>query len=202
MPPGAPQPSAAVRDEATTHLTRLVSGDTSARERLFVMVLADLRSLASRFLRGERPGHTLQPTALVNEAWLRLIREKEVELNGRGHFLALAARAMRQILVEHAKARNSEKRGGGRQRVDWVEDPPAPSPGAELDLLVLDRALERLKKRSEYLAQLVELRFFAGLAREEVAEALGVSNAKVGRDWRAARGLLSKYMLEEEEAAG
>ena len=202
MPQGAPEPSAAVRDEATTHLTLWTGGDASARERLFLMVQADLRAMASGCLHAERAGHTLQPTALVHEVWLRLIHKEKVEVQSKGHFLALAARAMRQILVEHARSKDREKRGGAWRRVELSEDPTVPIQGDELDLLALDRALERLKERSEHLAQLVELRYFAGLQREEVAEALGVSNAKVGRDWRAARGLLSKYMLEEKEAAG
>jgi len=172
-------------------------GDEAACNRLFLLVQEDLRAMAAGFLGRERAGHTLQPSALVNEVWLRLIRPEGLEVTSRGQCVGLAARAMRQILVEHARARRRDKRGGGLKRVELDEEQVQSAQDSDLDLVSLDRALDRLRSRSEDLARLVELRFFAGLPREEVAQILGVSNATLGRQWQAAKALLAKYMQED-----
>jgi RNA polymerase sigma factor (TIGR02999 family) len=199
MDSGMPQPSTAIREEATTCLTRWVHGDQAARSALFLVVLGELRSLARGLLVHERHGHTLQPTALVNEAWMRLIDWPKVEGRSKVEFLGVAAEAMREVLVDHARRRGRLKRGGDRERVELTEDPATGEANEEVDLLKLDRALDQLRRRSFYLAKLVELRFFGGLDRTATAEVLGVSDAKVGRDWRAAKAFLKLAMQEEDQ---
>lgn len=183
--------------EVTRLLAALSEGDVEATERLAERLHAELRRLAAANLRGERADHTLQPTALVNEAWIRLIGQDEVTWQNRAHFLGIAAMAMRRVLVEHARRRQRDKRGGGARREPLHTDVPDPSGdggGRSLDLLALDAGLEQLQAHSARAARVIELRFFAGLTEEESAEVLGVTRATVARDWRAARAWLQAYV--------
>ncbi len=158
----------------------------------------ELRAMARQRLRLEREDHTLQPTALVHEAWMRLVDQTRVDLRGRAHFLALASQSMRRILVDHARKKKSAKRGGRWQRVG-LESGFAPAPGSDpLDLVALDAALTTLRKLSERQAQVVELRFFGGLELKEVAQVLEVSLSTVERDWRFA----SAWLTEELRGTG
>ena len=159
------------------------------------LVYDELRRLAASYLRRERAGQTLQATALVNEAYIRLIGEKAQNWQNRTHFLAIAALSMRQILVQRARARNAAKRGGDPQRITLDEQLlPASAPGDEVDLLALDAALDKLSTLDERQAKIVELRYFGGLSVEEAAEALGISPATVKRDWTLARAWLKKEL--------
>ncbi|MCI0586792.1 MAG: ECF-type sigma factor [Planctomycetes bacterium] len=180
--------------EATQWLQAAAGGDSRAAERAFEAVYAELRARAAQALRGERAGHTLQPTSLVHEAFLRIVKAEGLEVRTRDQFLALAARAMRRVLVDHARARARRKRGGGRERVplDSLPMPLQASEGA--DLQEVDRALEALGRSSERQERVVELRFFAGLSASEAARVLGVSQATVERDWRAARAWLANRL--------
>ena len=166
-----------------------------ATDRYFEEVYAQLRALAGSYLKQERPEHTLQPTALVNEAYVRL-REATSAYGDRHHFLALAARAMRQILIESARRRRAEKRRGQKVTLDdglLSTDPRC------VDLLALDDALGELTRVDEQRARIVELRFFAGLSCEEVADVLGVSSRTVVRQWRSSRAFLLQQIAEEDE---
>ncbi|MCB9915042.1 MAG: sigma-70 family RNA polymerase sigma factor [Planctomycetes bacterium] len=165
---------------------------------LLQVAYAQLRELAERYLRRERIDHTLQPTALVHEAWLRL--EGDGAWRDRTHFFATAARAMRHVLVDHARARRRAKRGGGWARVEL--DPGLGLDERELDLVDLDRALAELAARDERQAALVELRFFGGLAMPAVAEVLGVSLGTAERDWRFARAWLARALNADDEEEG
>jgi len=171
-------------------------GDEQALAALIPLIYDELRRLAARFLRRERPGQTLQPTALVHEVYLRLLQDSHLSWQNRAHFFGIAARSMRQILVERARARRAAKRGGGQIRVTL--DPElmvaAPQP---LDLEVLDDALTRLAALDEDLARVVEIRFFGGLSIEEAAEALHVSPATVKRRWSLARAWLVRELESE-----
>jgi len=171
----------------------LPSGRSAATERLLVLVYDELRRVASRIMSGERPGHTLQPTALVHEAYLKLVDQESLRWNDRAHFMGIAARAMRQILVDHARRRSAEKRGGEYQRVTFLED-LAIGPSAEVELLELHEALEKLALEDERSARVAELRLFGGLSIIEVAEVLGVSQRTVFGDWSVARLWLSRQL--------
>ena len=174
--------------EVTTLLDDVARGDPDAMRKLLPLVYDDLRARAGAYMRGERKGHTLQPTALVNEAYMRLVDQQDVPWSGRGHFLAIASKTMRRILIEHARARGARKRQGDWGRIPLNEG--VLEGRAEVDILEIDEALERLAKHDERLARVVELRFFGGLSVEETAGALGVDPRTVKRDWRAARALL------------
>jgi len=150
-------------------------------------VEAELRRLARGYMGRERRGHTLQATALVNEAFLRLVDAKSVRWTDRAHFLGISARLMRRVLVDHARSRGYEKRGGGAHRVTLSEAIPAVSTAPPLDLLALDRALERLALVDARKARVIELRFFGGLSVEETAEVVHVSTNTIKRDWRLAK---------------
>ena len=168
-------------------------GDEAALEALMPLVYDELRKVAARHLRGQRPGHTLQTTALVNEAYLRLIDASQVQWQNRAHFFAVAAHFMRRILVDFARSRNYQKRGGGARAVSLAESVAvAPERGA--DLLALDEALTRLQALNERQAHVVELRYFGGLSEEETAEALKVSVRTVRRDWNFARVWLHREL--------
>jgi RNA polymerase sigma-70 factor, ECF subfamily len=168
-------------------------GDQAALDSLMPLVYGELRKVAARHLRGQRPGHTLQTTALVNEAYLRLIDASQVKWQDRAHFFAVAAHFMRRILVDFARSRNYQKRGGGAQQVS-LDDALAIAPERGADLLALDEALTRLQALNERQAQVVELRYFGGLSEEESAEALKVSARTVRRDWNFARVWLHREL--------
>jgi RNA polymerase sigma factor (TIGR02999 family) len=170
-------------------------GDAAALDQLIPLVYDDLHSLAGRYLRQERPDHTLQATALINEAYLRLA-DAEVPWQDRNHFLAIAARTMRRILVDHAKARRRDKRGGGQTPVT-LEEALVVSGGRTADVVALDEALSELERLDHRKAQVIELHYFGGLTYREVAEVLAVSPATVDRDLR-----LAKSWLYTELAAG
>ena len=168
-------------------------GDREAFDRLVPLVYAELRRIAARYLSRERAGHTLQPTALVNEAYLRLVQSDDVEFENRAHFVGIAARLMREILVDHARRHGARKRGGRQQRVTLTEG-VALLEASDVDLLALDEALEKLAEKDAHLARLVELRYFGGLSVEETAEVLGSSPRTVKRDWAAAKVWLRRRM--------
>ena len=174
------------RSRVTHILQSLNSADAPQQAALVAIVYDELRSIAQRQLRNERPGHTLQPTALVNEAYLRLFDPTANGWESRAHFFGVAARAMRQVLVDHARKRDAAKRGGELQRVTLVTD-IAEAGQSETDLLDLHLALEKLAQNDAALARLVELRFFTGLTLDEAADTLGVSRRKAANDWAAAR---------------
>jgi RNA polymerase sigma-70 factor (ECF subfamily) len=164
-------------------------GDKQALDRLTPLVYHELHQIAGRLMAGQRPNHTLQATALVNEAYVRLVDGREASWQDRAHFFALCARAMRRILIDHARARASEKRGGGQVALE-LDEALAAAPAREINLLELDDALNRLAELDPRKSQVVELRFFGGLNLEETAEALKVSTKTVQRDWDLARAWL------------
>lgn len=173
------------------------NGDRAAFDRLMPMVGHELRQLAGKYLRGERNGHTLQPTVLVNEAYLRLVGLNRIQWQDRGHFFAMAARTMRRILVDHARARDNGKRGGGVQKVP-LELALEISLTPERHVVELDDALRRFEAVHARQAHVVELRFFTGLSLEETAAALRISVDTVKRDWRFAR----LWLLRDLTGAG
>jgi len=181
----------------TTDVTALLDdwnhGDRGAFDRLFPLVYAELRRIAARRLRHEREGHTLQPTALVHETYLRLVDQRHVGWQSRVHFFSVAAQIMRRILVDHARRQGARKRGDGTQllRLDDLENVRTP---VEIPVLTLDHALERLGRLDPGLAQLVELRVFGGMTIEEAAHALKVSLSTVKRDWRTAKAWLAREL--------
>jgi RNA polymerase sigma factor (TIGR02999 family) len=180
-----------VQTDVTAILAAASAGDQDAANRLFPLVYEQLRAQAARYLQGEAPGHTLQPTALVHEAYIKLVGQHRASWQDRGHFFAVAAMAMRRILVNHAKAKKSHKRGGDQTRQPLEIDSLAEQfEQRAIDLVALDEALEQLRAISSEQARLVELRFFAGLTVEQAAEALGVSERTVHRDWALARAWL------------
>jgi RNA polymerase sigma-70 factor, ECF subfamily len=188
-------------DAPITHLLQSWSaGDRAAAERVLPLIYEELRGIAARQLGREREGHTLQPTALVNEAYLRLSRQAGLDWPSRGHFFAFAARLIRRILVDYARHRNRAKREGGCERVTLDLGEVADLADLALqklpDLLALDEALTGLEQADPRMATVVELRFFAGLSREEVAEQLGISVETVSRDWRRAKAWLYTALQE------
>jgi len=177
----------------------LPAPEPASTAHLLEVAYAELRSLADAYLSRERADHTLQPTALVNEAWMRLADQADTGWEGRSHFLSIAAIAMRRVLVDHARARQREKRGGGAAREALpTEFPSELELELELDVLALHEGLEVLKQHSERAARVVELRFFAGLSEEEAAEVLGIARATAKRDWRLARAWLSAWLRRGE----
>lgn len=177
----------------TALLARWSDGDSAAREQLIPLVYDELRRLAKRALAGQRQNNTLQSTALVHEAYLRLIGNDSVRWNDRTHFFAVAAQVMRRILVDHARMKHAKKRGGDCLTLVLDED-VAEAKGRELDLLALDDAMNGLAALDERQSRLVELRFFAGLSIEETAQALEISPATVKREWATARLWLLREM--------
>jgi RNA polymerase sigma factor (TIGR02999 family) len=177
----------------TELLERARGGQEPAVEELVPLVYGELRRIARRYMRHERPGQTLNATALVHEAYLRLFKDQDVSFQNRAHFLGIAARSMRQILVEHARARDADKRGGERRRIT-LDERVAATASRDIDLLALDEALERLARLDERHARIVELRFFGGLTNEETAAALDISPATVKRAWTVARAWLHREL--------
>jgi RNA polymerase sigma factor (TIGR02999 family) len=181
-------------NDVTRILSSIERGDSEAAERLLPVVYDELRKLAAQRLAQEKPGQTLQATALVHDAYLRLVGTEDPGWNSRGHFFAAAAEAMRRILVENARRKATVKAGGGRERVDLVDVEPAIA-DPRVDLLALDEALTALEARDRRKADLVRLRFFAGLTVEQAAAALGVSASTADNDWAYAKGWLRMAML-------
>lgn len=180
--------------DVTRILSQIEKGDPAASEQLLPLVYEELRRLASVRLAQEPSGKTLQPTALVHEAFLRLVDVKTVQKwDSRGHFFAAAAEAMRRILVESARRKRRQKRGGDRQR-EVLDDEALAAPAEDERLLELDAALEKLQAAHPRQAELVKLRYFAGLTNEQAAEALGISVATADRDWAYARAWLFREM--------
>lgn len=183
------------RAEVTELLKAWSDGDEMALERLTGHVYDELHRIARRYMRNERGGNTLQTTALVNEAYLRLVDVKNVEWQQRAQFFAVAAQIMRRILVDAARARGAEKRGGGAVKVN-VDEAPVLSPERDSSLMALDGALERFSKLAPRQAQVVELRYFGGLSEEETAEVLRISARTVRRDWDFAKSWLMRELSE------
>lgn len=186
-------------NEVTQLLLAWGQGDASALERLMPVVYDELKRLAHRHMGGEREHHVLQTTALVNEAYLRLIDSSRVQWQNRAHFFAVSSQLMRRVLVDLARARDREKRGGGRMQVSLNESVVG-ADERRADLIALDDALNALAATDERASRVVEMRFFGGLENHEVAEAIGVSPETVKRDWRWARAWLLKEMGAEGDA--
>jgi RNA polymerase sigma factor (TIGR02999 family) len=189
-------------NEVTQILHQIQEGDPSASEQLLPLVYDELRKLAADKIAQEKPGQTLQATALVHEAYLRLVDvERAQHWNSRGHFFAAAAEAMRRILIENARRKTADKRGGQRKRVPLDHaDAVAVAPPDEL--LALDEALERLERHDRVAGELVKLRYYAGLSLEHAAEALGISSATAYRHWTFGRAWLHGQLLAESEESG
>ena len=185
----------------TTLLLAWGRGDETALDQLIPLVHDELRQLARRHMAGERPGHTLQATALVNEAYLRLIEVNQVRWQNRAHFFAMASRVMRRILVDAARARGYQKRGGGAEKVS-LDEALLVSGEPRQDLIALDDALNALAAFDLRKSQVVEMRFFGGLSVEETAEALHVSADTVMRDWRLAKVWLARELSGEQLESG
>lgn len=173
------------------------NGDREAFEQLTAAVHQELHRLAARYMAGERPGHVLQPTALVNETYLRLVDWKHVEWQNRAHFFGIAAQMMRRILVDVARSRERDKRGGGGLHVSLSEVPEV-AVSRSADLVALDDALKALERLNERHARVVELRFFGGLSHEEAAHVLGVSVGTVRRDWSLAQAWLYRELKQAD----
>jgi RNA polymerase sigma factor (TIGR02999 family) len=171
------------------------AGDPQALDRLTPLVYEELRHQAARYLRRERPGHTLQTTALIHEAYLRLVDAKDVHWESRTHFFAIAANLMRRILVDHARRRDADKRGGSQVQVQ-LNEALAVADATNVDLLAINEALDKLAVIDPQQARVVELRFFGGLSVEETAAALGVSPKTIKRDWSVARAWLRREIGE------
>lgn len=182
--------------DVTVLLGQISQGDDRAASRLIPLVYAELRRLAGGYMRHERSDHTLQPTALVHEAFLRLVEQSSVDWEGRAHFFRVAAQMMRRILIDHARGTLREKRGSGEKPVP-LEEALVFAPEQSMELIKLDEALERLSKIDPRQGRIVELRFFGGLTVEETAEAMEISPKTVKRDWSVAKawlhGDLKKY---------
>jgi len=188
--PPAPSKGAAMPESDVTQLLRSVaSGDRRDLNALMAAIYDDLRRLAVVHMKGERDDHTLQPTAVVHEAYLRLIDQRSTNWNDRAHFFSVASCVIRRILVDHARSRSADKRGGGDRGASLGHIDPA-APTSEIDLLALDEALVDLSELCPRQAQLVELRFFGGLTLDEIAEAQGIGRRSVDRDWAAAKAWL------------
>lgn len=191
MLPGSPK---------VTELLRAWSdGDKAALDQLIPVVYDELRRQASRYLRRERPGHTLQTTGLVNEAYLRLVDQKKVRWQNRAHFFGIAAQLMRRILVDHARTKHRAKRGGSALRIS-INDAVVKTKQRDLDLVALDEALNHLAKLDPQQSRVVELRFFSGLNVEETAEVLGISPATVKRNWSVAKAWLHREISGNQQS--
>jgi RNA polymerase sigma factor (TIGR02999 family) len=185
------------RHTVTSLLRAWSDGDVVALDALVPTVEAELRRLARIYMSRERKEHTLQPTALVNEVFLKLVDAKNIRWQDRAHFFGISARLMRRVLVDHARARGYQKRGGGAHRVT-LDGHDIAAPDNQVDLLALDRALDGLAAVDERKCRVVEMRFFAGLSVEETAAALDVSTDTVKRDWRIAKLWLLKFLEGDE----
>ncbi len=182
--------------DITVLLRELADGNRTVVDALIPLIYNELRRIAERQMAHERPDHTLNATALVHEAYLKLVDQREVDWQNRAHFFAIAARAMRRILINHAQGRLAEKRGGGAGFVTFNDEVMGTDARAE-ELVALDNALMKLKELSERQAEVVEYRFFGGLSHEEIAEVLNISVPTVQRDWRMARAWLGRELKEQ-----
>lgn len=183
--------------EITLLLEQMSGGDTQASEKLLPLVLPELRALARHYLSGERPGHTLQPTALINEAYVRLVGDQARNWRSRAHFVGVTAGIMRRILIDHARRRQALKRGTQLAPIEISNEREGLSAKEAEELIALDAALNRLEVVNPRHRQVVELRYFGGLSVEETAEALNVSPITVKRDWRVARAWLKGQIRPE-----
>jgi len=194
-------PETPVNTPSPGHVTELLrawsDGNDAALEELMPLMEAELRRLARSYMGRERRGHTLQATALVNEAFVKLIGAREIRWQDRAHFLGICARLMRRVLVDYARRRGFYKRGGGAQRVT-LDEALLTTPEPAFDVVALDRALEALERSDPRKSRIVELRFFGGLSVEETAEVLKVSNDTVKRDWRLAKLWLLRELEGED----
>ena len=190
------------RSPAPDHITQLLidcsDGNQDAFNQLFPLVYEELRRLAHRYMTQERPGHTLQTTAVVHEAYLRLIDQKHVQWQNRAHFFAIASQMMRRILITHAQSHAYAKRGGGGLKVS-LDEAAILSPERATELIALDEALKSLTAIDSRRSQVVELRFFGGLDNEEIAEVLKISPNTVTRDWNVAKAWLYREMSKEQD---
>jgi len=177
----------------TLWLVEWRNGDRQAGDRLFAAAYQELRRLAAWQLQGERPGHTLQPTALVNELYVKFFSGQTLDWQNRAHFFAVAAQQLRRTLIDHARARLADKREGGRMRLSLTEASGLAAPREE-DLIELDEALSRLEELDPRAARVVELRYFGGLTEKEAAEVIGIGAATLKRDWRFARAWLTSQL--------
>ncbi len=184
--------------DITQMLIDLTDGNKEVVNEILPVVYAELRKLASSYLRKERGNHTLQPTALVHEAYMKLIDQKKVKWQNRSHFFGIAAQVMRRILMDYARKHKAEKRGGAGENVSLEEEFIIIQGERSHELLALDEALENLAKMDEMKAKIVELRYFGGLSVEEVAEVLGVSEITIKRHWRMAKAWLYGQIASEE----
>jgi RNA polymerase sigma-70 factor (ECF subfamily) len=188
--------------DPTSTISRLLesvrNGDAAAAAALTPMLYNELHRLAMHHMRNERPGHTLQATALVNEAYLKLIDNREANWQNRAHFLAIASQAMRRVLIDHARSKRRVKRGGLQQKVA-LEDVQIAAEEQTYDLIALDEALDRLAKVDARQGRIVELRFFGGLSVEQTAEVLSISPKTVKRDWAVARAWLHRELRNAPE---
>jgi RNA polymerase sigma factor (TIGR02999 family) len=191
------QPGAA--PDVTQLLVNWSHGDQAALEKLMPLVYGELRRLASAYLRRERSNHTLQSTALVHEAFLRMVSQQEVQWKNRAHFYGIAAQMIRRILVDYARSQHAEKRGAGAIKLELDEAMGVAQTSPEIDLLGLNDALDRLTVLDERQSRVVELRFFAGLSIEETAEVMHLSPASVKREWQTARAWLFREMSAPRE---
>ncbi len=187
------------REAVTQLLSDLAGGDLRASDELFSMVYDQLRSIASAHFRHERDDHTLQPTALVHEAYLKLVDQAGAGYESRHEFFKLASRAMRNILVDHARGKGRLKRGGDRRQIPLEAAEALLPAGGNVDVVALDEALERLASLDERKASLVELRFFGGLGADQAAEVLGISRSTAAEDWRFARAWLHRALREDAD---
>jgi RNA polymerase sigma-70 factor, ECF subfamily len=187
-------------DEVNRLLEAIREGDEAARPRLAVVLYSELRGIARYYLAEERAGHTLQPTALVHEAFLRLVGQKNASWQDRAHFVASAAQAMRRILTDHARAKRSVKRGGAQFQVT-LDEGIAGTAGPSVDVLALDEAMDRLGRLDARQNQIVEMHFFGGLSFEEIGGVLNISPRTVKRDWRMARAFLHAELSAGSEAS-
>jgi RNA polymerase sigma factor (TIGR02999 family) len=185
--------------DVTQLLVSWSQGDQAALEQLMPLVYSELRRLASSYLRRERSNHTLQSTALVHEAFMRLVNQRDVHWRNRAHFYAIAAQMIRRILVDYARSQHTEKRGSGAVKLALDEAVAAPrESGLDLDLLALNRALDQLSHLDARQSRIVELRFFAGLSIEETAEVMNLSAATIKREWNTARAWLFREMTRNQ----
>ncbi|MEJ7577083.1 MAG: sigma-70 family RNA polymerase sigma factor [Pyrinomonadaceae bacterium] len=182
--------------EITQMLREWSDGKAEALDNLLPLVYTELHRQAASFLRKECPGHTLQTTALINEAYLKLIDQRDVNWQSRAHFFAVAAQAMRRILVDHARAKHRAKRGGNNVRLSLEEATLVTTKEKGVDLIALDEALNKLAEQDEQQARVVELKYFSGLSLEETAEALRISRATVARDWESSRAWLHRELTK------